>query len=193
MVLHPLDRALTGVPAHLSARLCASFQKHEKEPIPFGIPAGFVKGRAPDRFFLAAAASPGGKSCPRLPAPEQSGLIVEIFGGQHRRVKTDFGLKVRPVGPRRPEGGTPRSGGQGSESPLSHRHAARDGLIATGGLPQRPSPPNRRELVDRAEKAELVATLREVFKAANVVVVAHYSGLTVAQMQTLRRQMRQAR
>jgi large subunit ribosomal protein L10 len=31
-----------------------------------------------------------------------------------------------------------------------------------------------------------------VFKAANVVVVAHYSGLTVAQMQTLRRQMRQA-
>jgi large subunit ribosomal protein L10 len=46
--------------------------------------------------------------------------------------------------------------------------------------------------VDRAEKAELVAALREVFKAANVVVVAHYSGLTVAQMQTLRRQMRQA-
>jgi large subunit ribosomal protein L10 len=31
-----------------------------------------------------------------------------------------------------------------------------------------------------------------VFKAANVVVVAHYSGLTVAQMQNLRRQMRQA-
>ncbi len=46
--------------------------------------------------------------------------------------------------------------------------------------------------MDRAEKAELVATLKEVFRAANVVVVAHYSGLTVAQMQTLRRQMRQA-
>ena len=46
--------------------------------------------------------------------------------------------------------------------------------------------------MDRAEKAELIATLKEVFKAANVVVVAHYAGLTVAQMQTLRRQMRQA-
>jgi len=46
--------------------------------------------------------------------------------------------------------------------------------------------------VDRAAKAELVGTLNEVFKTANVVVVAHYSGLTVAQMQNLRRQMKQA-
>ena len=46
--------------------------------------------------------------------------------------------------------------------------------------------------MDRAEKKELVETLNAVFKAANVVVVAHYSGLTVAQMQNLRRQMRQA-
>jgi large subunit ribosomal protein L10 len=51
---------------------------------------------------------------------------------------------------------------------------------------------NRRELVDRAAKSELVTTMGEVFKATNVVVVAHYSGLTVAQMQTLRRQMKQA-
>jgi large subunit ribosomal protein L10 len=46
--------------------------------------------------------------------------------------------------------------------------------------------------VDRAGKSELVAALNGVFKTANVVVVAHYSGLTVAQMQNLRRQMRQA-
>ncbi len=46
--------------------------------------------------------------------------------------------------------------------------------------------------MDRAEKKEAVAALNEAFKATNVVVVAHYSGLTVAQMQTLRRQMRQA-
>jgi large subunit ribosomal protein L10 len=46
--------------------------------------------------------------------------------------------------------------------------------------------------VDRAEKKELVATLNEVFKASSVVVVAHYSGLTVAQLQTLRKQMKQA-
>ncbi|MBI4275682.1 MAG: 50S ribosomal protein L10 [Rhizobiales bacterium] len=46
--------------------------------------------------------------------------------------------------------------------------------------------------MDRAEKAELVGTLAEVFKTSNVVVVAHYSGLTVAQMSTLRKQMKQA-
>jgi large subunit ribosomal protein L10 len=45
--------------------------------------------------------------------------------------------------------------------------------------------------VDRAAKAELVETLGGAFKSAKVVVVAHYSGLTVAQMQTLRRQMKQ--
>jgi large subunit ribosomal protein L10 len=46
--------------------------------------------------------------------------------------------------------------------------------------------------VDRAGKKELVASLNAMFKAANVVVVARYSGLTVVQMQTLRRQMKQA-
>ena len=46
--------------------------------------------------------------------------------------------------------------------------------------------------MDRAEKQEAITSLKEVFKAANVVVVAHYSGLTVAQMQTLRKQMRAA-
>jgi large subunit ribosomal protein L10 len=51
---------------------------------------------------------------------------------------------------------------------------------------------NRRELLDRAAKSEFVKTLGEVFKSTKVVVVAHYSGLTVAQMQTLRRQMKQA-
>ncbi len=51
---------------------------------------------------------------------------------------------------------------------------------------------NRRENLDRAEKSELVSTLGEVFKSTTVVVVAHYAGLTVAQMQTLRRQMKQA-
>ena len=46
--------------------------------------------------------------------------------------------------------------------------------------------------MDRAEKSATVTSLGEVFKATKVVVVAHYSGLTVAQMQNLRRQMRQA-
>ena len=52
---------------------------------------------------------------------------------------------------------------------------------------------NRKELaVDRAAKAELVSSLHGVFDASKVVVVAQYSGLTVAQMQTLRKQMKQA-
>jgi large subunit ribosomal protein L10 len=46
--------------------------------------------------------------------------------------------------------------------------------------------------VDRAAKKEMVGTLGDIFKSANVVVVAHYSGLTVSQMQNLRRQAKQA-
>lgn len=46
--------------------------------------------------------------------------------------------------------------------------------------------------MDRAAKADLVATLNDVFSSANVVVVAHYAGLTVADMQRLRREMKQA-
>jgi large subunit ribosomal protein L10 len=46
--------------------------------------------------------------------------------------------------------------------------------------------------LDRSAKSEMVSDLGAVFKATKVVVVAHYSGLTVAQMQTLRRQMKQA-
>jgi len=46
--------------------------------------------------------------------------------------------------------------------------------------------------VDRAEKKELVADLNGIFKKTSVVVVAHYSGLTVAQLQALRKQMRAA-
>ena len=52
---------------------------------------------------------------------------------------------------------------------------------------------NRKELaVERAAKAESITELSGVFKTSNVVVVAHYAGLTVAQMQTLRKQMKQA-
>jgi large subunit ribosomal protein L10 len=46
--------------------------------------------------------------------------------------------------------------------------------------------------VDRAAKKEAVADLNGVFKTSNVVVVAHYAGLTVGQMQTLRKQARAA-
>jgi large subunit ribosomal protein L10 len=49
-----------------------------------------------------------------------------------------------------------------------------------------------RESVDRAEKSQLVDTLATVFQDTGVIVVAHYSGLTVAQMTVLRAKMREA-
>src|SRR4030081_2625162 len=52
---------------------------------------------------------------------------------------------------------------------------------------------NRRELaVERAAKKEAVEALNGLFKTTSVAVVAHYSGLTVVQMQKLRMQMKQA-
>jgi large subunit ribosomal protein L10 len=53
-------------------------------------------------------------------------------------------------------------------------------------------PPTGESPVDRAAKRELVATLNGVFADTSVVVVAHYAGLTVADMQKLRTQMKQA-
>lgn len=46
--------------------------------------------------------------------------------------------------------------------------------------------------MDRAEKQEFISTYNEVLGNASVVVVAHYAGLSVAQMTTLRAQMREA-
>ncbi len=46
--------------------------------------------------------------------------------------------------------------------------------------------------MDRTEKKTFVTDMNAVLKTTAVVVVAHYSGLTVAQMQDLRKQMREA-
>jgi large subunit ribosomal protein L10 len=46
--------------------------------------------------------------------------------------------------------------------------------------------------VDRTAKKNMVMELNGVFRTANVVVVAHYAGLRVADMQKLRAQMKQA-
>jgi large subunit ribosomal protein L10 len=46
--------------------------------------------------------------------------------------------------------------------------------------------------MDRAQKAELAAHFREVFSTTTVVVVTRYSGLTVAEMTSLRNKMREA-
>ena len=46
--------------------------------------------------------------------------------------------------------------------------------------------------MERAEKREFVTELNEVFKASGSVVVAHYAGVTVAQMNDFRSKMRAA-
>ncbi len=46
--------------------------------------------------------------------------------------------------------------------------------------------------MDRAEKREFVSQLSDVFKNTGSVVVAHYAGLSVAQMNDLRSKMRAA-
>ena len=46
--------------------------------------------------------------------------------------------------------------------------------------------------MDRAQKEKVVEELGQIFESSGVVVVAHYEGMTVAQMQGLRAQMREA-
>ena len=46
--------------------------------------------------------------------------------------------------------------------------------------------------MDRTQKEGLVASLHQTFKDASIVVVTHYSGLTVAEMGVLRNKMREA-
>ena len=43
--------------------------------------------------------------------------------------------------------------------------------------------------MDRAQKEKVVEELGQIFESSGVVVVSHYQGLTVAEMQDLRRQM----
>ena len=46
--------------------------------------------------------------------------------------------------------------------------------------------------MDRAQKESVVEELGQIFESSGVVVVAHYAGLTVAEMQDLRGRMRAA-
>jgi large subunit ribosomal protein L10 len=52
--------------------------------------------------------------------------------------------------------------------------------------------PNWSKTVDRAQKEKVVEELGQIFESSGVVVVAHYVGLTVAEMQDLRAKARDA-
>jgi large subunit ribosomal protein L10 len=60
---------------------------------------------------------------------------------------------------------------------------------ATGG-PSESWPAKWSKAVERAEKQELVTSLNQVFKDTGTIVVAHYAGLTVADMTAFRAKMR---
>ena len=60
------------------------------------------------------------------------------------------------------------------------------------GSPMNIGPQTWSETVDRAQKEALVDELGQVFESSGVVVVAHYEGMTVAEMQDLRANMREA-
>src|SRR5690606_14656679 len=53
-------------------------------------------------------------------------------------------------------------------------------------------PPTWSETVDRAQKEQVVEELGQIFESSGGVVVARYEGMTVAEMQALRAQMREA-
>ena len=46
--------------------------------------------------------------------------------------------------------------------------------------------------MDRAQKRELVTTLNEEWKDSGIIVVAHYKGMTVAQMTDFRKRVKEA-
>ena len=46
--------------------------------------------------------------------------------------------------------------------------------------------------MDRAEKRQLVSTLNEAWKDTGVIVVAHYKGMTVAEMTDFRKRVKEA-
>jgi len=84
------------------------------------------------------------------------------------------------------------TGGQGLRERRLRRPERKFGRASGDRCNRRIYPPTGESPVERAAKSELVSTLNDVFANTNVVVVAHYAGLTVADMQNLRAQMKQA-
>tara|TARA_Y100000780_G_C13654214_1_gene405925 strand:- start:252 stop:854 length:603 start_codon:yes stop_codon:yes gene_type:complete len=72
--------------------------------------------------------------------------------------------------------------------------AIRRGLHGIAGWCFEPKKQGKRRPIDvlRNEKQALVASLNETFAGASIVVVSHYSGLSVAEMEALRGKVREA-
>ena len=64
--------------------------------------------------------------------------------------------------------------------------------MSTGGSRLSGTAETEREEVDRAEKREFVASMREAFSNAGAVVVAHYTGLSVSEISAFRAKVKEA-
>jgi len=111
-----------------------------------------------------------------------------------RRVRTDAaGLARHSVRTSLPCPGPFASGTRGQDPQASLAgHETAPGGKAKPDRSRSIEPVNWRVAVERAEKREFVTTLNEVFKSSGSIVVAHYTGLSVAQMNDLRSKMREA-
>ena len=80
---------------------------------------------------------------------------------------------------------------RGSSRPVCSVTVCRTSSRSNPALLSRGATPNTwSETVDRAQKELVVDELGQIFASSGVVVVAHYVGMTVAQMQDLRAKMR---
>jgi large subunit ribosomal protein L10 len=78
-------------------------------------------------------------------------------------------------------------GRSGSGPSLGPEEVGKPAKLEPGG-----DPPYWSKTVDRAQKERVVEELGQIFESSGVVVVSHYAGLTVAEMQDLRAKMREA-
>src|SRR5690606_37313735 len=112
--------------------------------------------------------------------------------------------RTRFSGPSGPAFGSNRTGCQGASRSAASGLQALHRRRRTGAVRRaRPDPAfgngpasglgsTWRVAVDRAEKVEVVSSLQQAFASSGAIVVAHYAGLSVAEMESLRRQMKAA-
>jgi len=81
--------------------------------------------------------------------------------------------------------------GQDRKRRRKAEQSAAGGKVQPAGYLQR-GPRNWSEQVDRAAKSELVTSLNAVLKDTGLVVVAHYAGMTVAQLTDYRKRVKDA-
>ena len=169
---------------HMSMERVRTAAFRRGSPGETGDRAGGLKGDPLARSGHVLSETAGARVTPRLILDPRACIDGEdrcSMPAPQRRARVRFEPLVRRVVGRRRGTGLARASLETASRRVPGSSVGRQ--VKPAG---RSRPANRREPVDRAEKSELVATLNEVFTNTGVVVVAHYSGLTVADMPKLR-------